>query len=65
VKRVVALSPESDNAGSWRESGLIALEMFEEAGIEVSLYFPGKPQTAISNPKASKIIAPKKPRRAH
>lgn len=39
VKRVVALSPEGgDPESKWTRSGLIAKQMFEEAGIEMDFY---------------------------
>ena len=37
IKRVVALSPDSDD-GKWKESGELAYAMFEEAGIKVDFY---------------------------
>jgi dCMP deaminase len=37
IKRVVALSPDSDD-GKWKESGRLAYKMFEEAGIEFDFY---------------------------
>jgi dCMP deaminase len=54
VRRVVALSPEFDHAGSWRESGNIALEMFQEAGIQVDLYFPEEEQPASVSKRRSR-----------
>ena len=37
IKRVVALSPDSDK-GKWAESGKVAYQMFREAEIEVDFY---------------------------
>lgn len=37
IKRVVALSPDSED-GKWRESGEVACQMFREAGIAVDFY---------------------------
>ena len=38
VKRVVAKNPESETSQTWRDSGKLAFDMFNEAGIEVDFY---------------------------
>lgn len=49
VKRVVALNPGAVDPGSnWQKTGLIALQMFKEAGIEADLYAPPTSQTALA-----------------
>lgn len=49
VKRVVAMNPESEKPGQWRDSGKLAFEMFKEAGIEVDFYIdePATPSSPI------------------
>ncbi|WP_221622914.1 MULTISPECIES: dCMP deaminase family protein [Burkholderia cepacia complex] len=45
IKRVVALSPESVEAGSrWYQTGKVAHQIFEEAGVQVDFYTIAEPE---------------------